>query len=142
MYGKGYMIFSAPAVYAVYQNIVYDVDIDITLFVVAIVTSLVGSTMQITHKNLELQKKGDGSISGAEIWAIYITGLVFGMIAYFIGYEKKNIFYAMLIGIFGSYMSLDLFTAIKKATLYLAEKLPDIIVEQYLKSKNDNDDKE
>lgn len=135
MTSKGYMIFTLPAATAIYRNLVNDIELDFTLVIIAIVTSLVGSTMQITHKNLDMKKKGMKNITSVEIYAIYVTGVVFGMISYLVGHEQKNLLYAMIIGVFGSYMSLDLFKGIRIAVLAIVKQLPEIVIEHYLKSK-------
>lgn len=139
MKGKIFMVFSAPALMSVFQNIVYNTPVDLTMVIVAVATSLVGSTMQITHKNLDLKKKKEDSISSAEIYAIYITGIVFGLIAYMVGQEKKNLLYTMIIGVFGSYMSLDLFAVIKTTILKGIPKIFDALIDNYVSKKNDKD---
>ncbi len=142
MEGKGYMIFSAPAFVSVYENLVYGTQIDFTIVIVAIVTSLIGSTMQITHKNLDQKRRQLPVISKLEIYAIYVTGVVFGILAYYVGQEKSNLLYTMLIGIFGSYMSLDLFKYGKAAVISLLQKLPDALLQYWFNQKSNSTDKD
>lgn len=142
MTGKGYMIFSAPALISLYENLVYGTEVDFTIVIVAIVTSLVGSTMQITHKNLDQKRKNEPIISKFEVYAIYITGVVFGILAYYVGHEKSSLLYTMLIGIFGSYMSLDLFKYGKAAVITLIQKLPDALLQYWFNQKSNSNDKD
>ena len=108
--------------------------IDLVLVVAAVVTSIVGSTMQITHKTLNT------NVSNKEIVAIYTTGIAIGILAYIVGDLKENIIYTMLIGVFGSYMSLDLFKYAKAAVLAIIQKSPDFfweMVREKLKSRDE-----
>lgn len=134
------MLFSIPFVANVFRNIVENEPLDLTLLVVAAVTCILGSTMQISHKNLDQKKKHKPLIYKTEVLAIYITGIVIGMIAYMIGHKHKEIVYTMLIGVFGSYMSLDLFHGLRVAMIALLKKLPDAIIQYYLNIKDQSKD--
>ena len=130
------MVFSIPFVVNLFRNVTGSEAIDLTLLTVAVVTCAVGSSMQITHKNLSAKKQHKPLIYKVEVAAIYITGIAFGIIAYFVGERYRETVYTALIGIFGSYMSLDLLKAFKIAFLALIKKLPDAIIQYYLNSKN------
>lgn len=125
---KGYMIFSLPLFFSMVFQSSAELDIDLVLVVVALVTSAIGSSTQITHKNL---KK---SISIKEISAIYTTGVMVALMAYFLGVWQNNLVIAALASVFGSYMSLDLFEGMKKAVIGILGVFPKAF-EMYVKSK-------
>ncbi|NNE33222.1 MAG: hypothetical protein HKN40_12725 [Winogradskyella sp.] len=133
------MIFVAPFVVNLFRNLSGGETIDLVLMVVAATTSFFGSTLQIAHKNLAQKKNHKPLIYKIEVFAIYVTGITFGIIAYFVGDKYQEILYTMLIGIFGSYMSLDIFRGLKVAVVVLLKKLPDAIIQYYLNSKNDRE---
>ncbi len=108
-------------------------DIDLVLIFIALVCSMVGSSVQVVHTNLER------GISTKEIVAIYVTGVMIALLAYIVG-MSQTLIYAALIAVFGSYLSLSLFKSIKKAVVAIINILPDVFKEylrQKLNIKND-----
>ena len=103
-------------------------EIDLIYVVVALVCSFVGSSVQITHKTLRRV------VHNKEIVAVYVTGIMISIMAYFVGVQTEKVMYVALIAVFASYMSLDLFAGLKKAILAIVAILPDAF-RQYIKYK-------
>lgn len=103
-------------------------DYDLVLVMVAIVTAVVGSTVQISHKNLEK------AILKREVFAIYTTSMMVAIISYFLGVWTEKLVVTALVSSVASYMSLELFETIKKAILTITNGLPSLW-EGYWRSK-------
>ena len=112
------MIFVYIATYDVFQSLSTGNNIDMVYILVALICSFVGSSVQVSHKNLER------GISKKEVWAIYVTSVMVAIMGYFIGDYTKRILWVALFSVFVSYMSLDLFKAAKKAVLGIVGFLP------------------
>ena len=124
------MVFAAPGLVNLFRSFSGSEPLDLNLLVVAAVSCIVGSTMQISHKNLAQKKEHKPLIYWTEVIAIYVTGIVFGFAAYFVG-EKYELWVSMTVGTIGSYLSLDFFS-------YLRNRLPkflDTIFEAIIRSK-------
>jgi uncharacterized membrane protein YfcA len=108
-----------------------------TLFlIISVVSSLMGSMLQVSHKKLERDVKNN------EVWAVYITSFCIMMLSYTIGlhYESKVI--TTLIGVVCAYISLDLFKGVKVLLNAIIKKLPDEILELLLRKYLDKRDKD
>jgi len=125
--------FIAIAIWDFIRSKIEHDDIDFVLIFVALVCSIVGSSVQVVHTNLER------GISSKEIWAIYVTGVMVAILSYIVG-MSQTLIYAALIAVFGSYLSLDLFRGVKRSILAIVSIFPDVFRE-YLKQKLNLKDK-
>lgn len=116
-------------------------EIDLVLLFVSLVCSIVGSTVQVAHKNLEAK------ILIKEVLAIYATAFIVTIIGYGAGiyingtYIKKMFWVAVITAIV-SYMSLDLFNMVRISSINIVSWIPEAF-KIFVKSKynlKDNDE--
>lgn len=131
-------VFYLPAMIDIFSKISKgDYDFDLVLILVALVTSAVGSTVQISHKNLEK------NILKKEVFAIYSTSIMVAIISYFLGVWTNKVFVTALVSTIGSYMSLELLKSIEgavKGILNIAPELFKMFVKSKFNLKDDDDE--
>jgi hypothetical protein len=99
---------------------------DLFLLLVSFIASLIGSTVQLTHKLLrdDLRKR--------EILAVYSTGCFIAYFAYEAGMHFKSFPITGLTSSIFSYVSIDFILTIKASILYIirgiTKGIPDVIL--------------
>ena len=112
-----------------YQNtqLTGEIKVNVTLLVVAIITSVMGSSVQVAHTNLE--KK----IRFAEVFAIYISGIFVAYFSYELGYYYNSFALTGVSSAILSYISIEFILTFKNSVIFVlkavTKKLPDVIVE-------------
>lgn len=119
-----------------YLEIYYLLELQTLFLIKSIVSSLMGSMLQVSHKKLERDVKNN------EVWAVYITSFCIMMLSYMIGTHYESKVMTMLIGVVCAYISLDLFKGVKVLLNAIIKKLPDEILELLLRKYLDKKDKD
>ena len=117
-------------------------EINFILLTIAVVASIIGSTVQATH--LSLKKR----LTFKDVIAIYSSGILIAYISYEAGHYYESIHLTGLASAIFSYISIEFILAMKKLILYfidgVSKRLPaafiKIIVGRYGGSEEKRDD--
>lgn len=110
--------------------------INFILLTIAVVASLIGSTVQATH--LSLKRK----ILYKDLVAIYSSGVFIAYLSYELGYYYNEPRLTGLSSAIFSYISIEFIIAVKNLVLYfirgISKKLPDAVITYFLNNRENN----
>ena len=109
-------------------RLIYGHEYEVFVMLISLGTSFIGSSVQIMHLSLK------SDVRKIDVFAIYVTGLMVGFLSYGVTFYHVSIFYVATVSVVVSYMSLDFFSAAKKAFIAIIGFIPDI-VKTYFNSK-------
>lgn len=133
------IFFSIPLFFDAIKQFLSDgkIEVDLSLFLIAVATSFGGSLLQI------FEKKREGKLRKHDIPYIITSGAFITFIIYEIGNNTKLSNYIAVASALGGYMSLDLLYGIKKTGSMLKVFLPDAIkslIKNWVNHKEDKED--
>lgn len=121
---KIYMLFTFPVIFDLYYRIMQtgEFEFNPVLLMIAIIASIIGSTVQATHTSLKRK------VLIKEIIAIYVTGLFIAYFAYELGNYYDNFTLTGLSSAIFSYVSIDFVVAMRDIII---KRLPKALMDAF-----------